>query len=207
VRRLRINDSCWGVCPLLGESLFVWVQGCPRRCPGCLNDSALDFNGPAQEIAPEELALEWVSRRGGLVLSGGEPFSQAGGLAQLCRKIREIDSHARILTYTGYVLEELLREPREDWMALLKATDVLVDGPFLSNRRSDAMLFGSDNQRVFFLSDRVPRGRLNQPAGGHIHLSVAPSRQLRVVGTGSARVDVHDLMGRFRKEGLVLEEQ
>ena len=43
--------------------------------------------------------------------------------------------------YTGFTLEELLRENRADRMRLLSAVDVLVDGPFRSHERSLDLLY------------------------------------------------------------------
>lgn len=57
-----------------------------------------------------------------------------------------------VWTYTGYTYEALRAEDRPDFRALLSATDVLVDGPFLVARKSYAALFrGSDNQRLIDL--------------------------------------------------------
>ena len=53
------------------------------------------------------------------------------------------------MAWTGCTLEALLRAERPDWAALLRALDVLVDGPFIQARRSLALAWrGSDNQRV-----------------------------------------------------------
>ena len=95
----------------------------------------------------------------GLTLSGGDPFFQAEECAALAReaKARGLD----VWTYTGYTYEALRAEDRPDFRALLSATDVLVDGPFLVARKSYAALFrGSDNQRLIDLGRTRASGRM-----------------------------------------------
>ena len=117
---LRIHGFWYGRCPLLGPSLHVWVQGCSRRCPGCFNADMLDENGPALEVTPDEVVSRWQRERGGLVLSGGEPFAQAAGLASVCRGVREIEREAPVLAYTGYRLEELVGAGCQEWLDLMR---------------------------------------------------------------------------------------
>src|ERR1017187_9060501 len=102
MEKLRIYDYWSGVFPVLGPSLYVWVQGCPRRCPECFNEAALEWDGARFVRTPQEMCSLWQESKGGLVLSGGEPFSQAGGLAELCQWVRQRAPATPILTYTGY---------------------------------------------------------------------------------------------------------
>jgi len=202
---LRIHDLWVGWCPLLGPSLYVWVQGCPRRCPGCANQGALDEDGPARLMTPEEIAAEWRKSAGGVVLSGGEPMSQAVGLAALCRLVRQGASDTPVLLYTGYTLTEILARKDPAWLALLQATDVLVDGPFVREQVGDFPLAGSDNQRVYFLSRRVPEERLRRLPRAHVQVALDEGGRLRMVGTGVPGLDMGRLVGCLRAYGLVLE--
>lgn len=203
---LRIHDLWFGECPLLGPSLYVWVQGCPRRCRGCFNQSALDREGPARVVTPEEVAAEWMAVDGaGLVLSGGEPFSQAAALARVCRVARAVHPETPVLTYTGYEIGEILTAGRRDWLDLLSDTDVLVDGPFVEQRQTDHPLVGSDNQHVFFFSQRVSPVRLNGLTRSRIQVTIDQGRQLRIVGTGTRDLSLCALVDRLRTQGLVIE--
>ena len=66
-----------------------------------------------------------------------------------------------VWTYTGWTYEQLLTEGDPDRLALLDATDVLVDGPFVAARKSYAALFrGSDNQRLIDLRKTEREGRV-----------------------------------------------
>jgi anaerobic ribonucleoside-triphosphate reductase activating protein len=83
----------------------------------------------------------------GITLSGGDPFLQAADCAALAGS-----AHAHgldVWTYTGYTWETILAAHDPAWEALLAATDVLVDGPFVLAQKSYAALFrGSSNQRL-----------------------------------------------------------
>ena len=143
-----------------GLSLTVFTQGCPHRCPGCQNPETHDPSG-GREVSVAELAAELDKNPllQGLTLSGGDPFFQAEECAALAReaKARGLD----VWTYTGYTYEALRAEDRPDFRALLSATDVLVDGPFLVARKSYAALFrGSDNQRLIDLGRTRASGRM-----------------------------------------------
>ena len=131
-----------------GLRLAVFVQGCPHGCPGCHNPEAQPFEGGWTIRSGEVLArLTANPLLDGLSLSGGEPFWQAAALAPLAAAARARGYH--VMAWTGCTLEALLRAGRPDWEALLRALDVLVDGPFIQARRSLALAWrGSDNQRV-----------------------------------------------------------
>ena len=63
--------------------------------------------------------------------------------------------------YTGFTLEKLLEERREDRMRLLECVDVLVDGPYLSHERSLDLLYrGSKNQRLIDMPAALKAGRV-----------------------------------------------
>ena len=54
--------------------------------------------------------------------------------------------------YTGFTLENLLKENRADRMKLLSVLDVLVDGPFVQAHHDITLRFrGSSNQRIIDL--------------------------------------------------------
>ena len=134
-----------------GLRFVVFTQGCPHHCPGCHNSATWNPEGGYTTSAAE--VLEEIRRRrdwlDGVTLSGGEPFRQAGALAELARECRALG--LPVITYTGYTWEQLvdpLRRPA-DADRLLRELDLLVDGPFLLARKSLTLRFrGSANQRV-----------------------------------------------------------
>ena len=91
---------------------------------------------------------------------------QPEGFAEVAKEIKQ-RSQKNIWCYTGYLFEELLRNPRQ--RALLDFIDVLVDGRFELSLRDEALLFrGSSNQRLIDVpaSLRVGRTILLQIASG-----------------------------------------
>lgn len=143
-----VNDSITDG-PGLRYTLFV--QGCPHHCPGCHNPQTHPFEGgslrEAQEIAEEILKNPMLS---GLTLSGGEPFCQAEALIPLCNMVKQ--GGLDIAIYSGYTFEQLLEMDASGVQELLALCDVLIDGPFLLEQRSLALLFrGSENQRILNL--------------------------------------------------------
>lgn len=142
-----------------GLRFTVFTQGCPHRCPGCHNPDTHDPAG-GREAAVAELAEPMLANplTGGLTLSGGEPFLQAAECAQLALLARK--KGLDVWAYTGYTYEYLLEEGNPDRLALLRAVDVLVDGPFLLAEKSYAARFrGSANQRLIDVSKSLEAGR------------------------------------------------
>lgn len=140
---------------LLGPGLrgVVLVQGCRRRCPGCIAEDWLPFK-PAHLVRPEEvvdLLLRDV-QMSGLTFSGGEPMLQAAGLAELVRLVRQ-QRGVNVICFSGYRLEQLRRQPPGPGVAdLLGVIDVLIDGPYRHELDDDKGLRGSSNQRIHFLT-------------------------------------------------------
>ncbi|MBF0584606.1 MAG: radical SAM protein [Magnetococcales bacterium] len=134
----------------------VWVQGCSHRCLGCFTPDALSYYAGYQ-VAHDVLArrILAVPEIEGITLSGGEPFSQARGLAELIQGLRE-KRDLGVILYTGFREEELRRMGRRSSgvMALLERVDLLVDGPYRAEQDDGLALRGSSNQRILALSPR-----------------------------------------------------
>jgi anaerobic ribonucleoside-triphosphate reductase activating protein len=105
---------------------------------------------PEQVI--EHLDLDGIS---GLTFSGGEPMSQASGLAALARLARR-KKDISLICFTGYRYEQLLKKPPNPGVStLLAEVDVLIDGPFVQSLNDSIGLRGSSNQRVIQLTSRL----------------------------------------------------
>lgn len=143
-----------------GTRAVLWVQGCPHRCRGCFNELFQPFS-PATFIAVDELAemILALPEIDGVTFSGGEPFSQAGPLAQLAGRLHS--SGLSVMTYSGYTVKQLAEGDDPAWPALLAGTDLLIAGPYVAERARSDLLKGSANQEV------IPLGaRLRLPGGG-----------------------------------------
>ncbi len=138
-----------------GVRFAVWFQGCPLRCPGCCNPEFLPFVGGESVPIPELVArLDAVRDRvEGVTLLGGEPFAHATVGAALAAAAR--DRGLSVMVFTGHTLSQLRGRPESEVAALLAATDLLVDGPYLRDRPDVSRRWvGSTNQEVHFLTDR-----------------------------------------------------
>lgn len=149
-----------------GIRVTLWVAGCKHHCEGCHNAWTWDFNqGKELKENVQEISdklTEWLSRDyvEGLTISGGDPLCQdAEGLYNISELILwcHEECHKNVWLYTGYVYEDLLKEiednPNTDRSKALKlilnSVDVLVDGPFIKEKRSYNCPFrGSSNQRI-----------------------------------------------------------
>lgn len=137
-----------------GLRYAVFVQGCSHACPGCHNpESQPHEGGVVRSIASVVTEIQANGLVKGVTLSGGEPFEQAASSAELARRLKELGYG--VWTYTGYQYEDLLARAEQDGAvsALLDATDVLVDGPYVVSLRSLGLRWcGSSNQRLIDVS-------------------------------------------------------
>mgnify|MGYP001101083694 FL=1 len=97
----------------------------------------------------------------GITYLGGEPFDPRNqeGLLLLSRKIREQLPEKSIWAFTGYVYDRNLPRVAGVTDALLAELDVLVDGPFIAERKNLSLRFrGSENQRLIDMPQTLKTG-------------------------------------------------
>lgn len=141
-----------------GFRYTVFTQGCSHHCPGCHNPETHDFAG-GRTVDTDAIVAQMRANSllDGLTLSGGDPMEQPAPCAELARQAHALGLN--VWCYTGYTLEQLLQEADPDRMALLRETDVLVDGPFLLAQRSLELKYcGSRNQRLIDVKKTLAAG-------------------------------------------------
>lgn len=143
-----------------GLRFTVFAQGCPHHCPGCHNPSTHDpmggYEEDAQAIIAKMLRNPLLS---GVTLSGGEPFMQSVACLEIAKAAHE--ANLNVWAYTGYTWEYLMQENDHDRMALLREVDVLVDGPYIADKRSLELDFcGSSNQRLIDVQQSLLQGKV-----------------------------------------------
>ena len=152
-----VNDS---IVDGPGFRFTVFTQGCPHHCPGCHNPNTHDPSG-GREADTQDIIQEMKKNPllSGLTLSGGEPLMQSAACLELARAAHE--SGLSVWAYTGFTWEHLMAEQDGERMALLQEVDVLVDGPFLLERRSLELEFcGSSNQRLIDVTASLKSGQV-----------------------------------------------
>jgi anaerobic ribonucleoside-triphosphate reductase activating protein len=132
-----------------GRRLGVWFQGCSIRCEGCINRDTWEFSGGGEVSVVELVAgiASQLSACDGVTISGGEPLDQAIGMREFIRQIRD-QLAGDILIFSGYSKEWI--DENQPW--IFDAVDVLITDPYDAKAGQTKVLRGSDNQRIFLLS-------------------------------------------------------
>ncbi|MFN4243047.1 MAG: 4Fe-4S single cluster domain-containing protein [Tepidisphaerales bacterium] len=162
-----------------GERFVLWVQGCPLHCPGCWNPDTWSF-APRKVVSVAELLEHVLAVRpiDGVTFTGGEPFAQAGPLADLAESLRGHD--LSLMAFTGYELHELTHP---DQQRLLAQLDIVVTGRFVRELQADGLLWrGSSNQRVHYLTPRHARREVEVGGEPTAELIIDRSGRVSVVG-------------------------
>ncbi len=148
----------------------LFVSGCRNHCKGCFQPETWNFHfgQPFDEKTCEEildsLKEEYVS---GLTLLGGDPFEPENqeALLPLLKELRARYGHSKdIWAFTGYIYEEDLLPGMRRYLpgitdAMLRETDVLVDGPFILEKKNISLQFrGSENQRLLDMPATLAAG-------------------------------------------------
>lgn len=168
-----------------GKRACLWVQGCSIRCKGCAVPWTWDKN-KGEEKTVQELFIEIEKSKRengieGVTFLGGEPFDQALPLAKLASMVKEIG--LTVMTFTGYLYEDIVSSNNKEQIELLKVTDLLIDGSFVKEKIDlSRPWIGSSNQRYHFLTSRYEHLR--------DQLSTIPNRiEVRLSPDGSISVN------------------
>ena len=153
-----------------GVRVTLFVSGCTNHCKGCFQPETWDFcyGKPYTEETEKEIldALnnDYIQ---GLTLLGGEPFEPDNQqvLVTLLRKVKETYPDKDIWSYTGFVYDKDLvpggRRYTEVTDEMLSMIDVLVDGPFVEEKKNISLSYrGSENQRVINLKKSLQEGKV-----------------------------------------------
>jgi len=147
-----------------GIRVVIFVQGCDLGCPECHNPDSHLRSGGREHTVREVMRMMKKPGPGrkmvrGVTFSGGEPFLQAGDLAQIAYEAKRIGWD--VTTFTGFTYEELKAREDADIHALLELTDYLIDGPYLKEERDlDLKFRGSANQRLIDMNATRKHERL-----------------------------------------------
>jgi len=139
-----------------GNRAVLWVMGCNQRCRGCISpewQSHEPVHWVNVKTLSQELLIDNPAVRG-ISISGGEPMLQSKSTTAMLRYARQYRDFD-VLVYSGYTLDQLLVSSLPGVQDFLDEIDVLIDGPYRQELAVNGQLFGSSNQRIHFLSDRI----------------------------------------------------
>jgi anaerobic ribonucleoside-triphosphate reductase activating protein len=144
-----------------GLRYVIFTQGCPHQCPHCHNPETWDIDAGKEYSARQVIRLlkQQKKTKQGVTFSGGEPFLQAAGLAEVALAARQMGWD--VVTYTGFTYEELIEDANGGVKALLSASDILIDGKYVHELRDIGLTFrGSSNQRIIDLAKTREKGQI-----------------------------------------------
>ena len=153
--------------PCVRISLFV--SGCTHHCKGCFNEVAWDFDYGepfTQQTIRTILDMMKPGYIKGLTLLGGEPFEpeNQGPIVELLRQVKKAYPQKSIWAFSGYLYEKITSHTLGDWAVtqeFLSYLDVLVDGPFVEEKKNLALRFrGSENQRLIDMPATLASGKI-----------------------------------------------
>lgn len=136
-----------------GNRIGIWFNGCTHRCPGCSNPELWEQQERYKTTI--EILMNLISQIcsthpvDGFTLTGGDPFLQPQALKQLLPELQKISND--ILVYTGFEYDEV----QNSYPELVSRIGVLIDGKYVQERNTGAILRGSDNQKIIILDNRL----------------------------------------------------
>lgn len=152
-----------------GVRISLFVSGCTHHCKGCFNEVAWDFDYGepfTQQTVRTILDMMKPGYIKGLTLLGGEPFEpqNQGPIVELLRQVKKTYPQKSIWAFSGYLYEKIASHTLGDWAVtqeFLSYLDVLVDGPFVEEKKNLALRFrGSENQRLIDMPATLASGKI-----------------------------------------------
>ena len=137
-----------------GVRVSLFVSGCTNNCKGCFNKEAQDFDyGQKFTDKEKQKIFEYLEKSyvKGLSILGGEPFELQNQetVLNLILEVKEKFPDKDIWIYSGSTIEQLIERHNEITDKLLKNIDILVDGPFIEDKKTLGLKFrGSSNQKI-----------------------------------------------------------
>jgi len=148
-----------------GVRVSLFVSGCTHHCKGCFNEVAWDFDYGqpfTQEVIDQILGMLKPTYIQGLTLLGGEPFEpeNQGAVVELLRQVKKAYPGKSIWAFSGYLFDrDIISGRLGDTREYLSYLDVLVDGPFIEEKKNLSLKFrGSENQRLLDMKKTLACG-------------------------------------------------
>lgn len=136
-------------------AVVLSVQGCPLQCKGCNKSETWDFS-KGHEV-PQDIRgkiIKLISADGILrdfIVSGGQPLCEENldFVLNIVRSVRIAYPSIKILIWTGYTYQELIKKEDTRILQLFKNINVLIDGRYDENLKDNSFqLRSSSNQNI-----------------------------------------------------------
>ncbi|MGL5751377.1 MAG: anaerobic ribonucleoside-triphosphate reductase activating protein [Paraclostridium sp.] len=134
-----------------GCRVVLWVSGCDLNCDGCHNDEYKSFSC-GEKFTEDDLRYidSLISNKyiSGLSILGGEPLHKNNifDVVKVCDYIKNKHPEKDIWLWTGYKIEKL---------PIIPNVDIIIDGRYDKNLPTKKKWRGSDNQRMFKVSNEL----------------------------------------------------
>lgn len=176
-----------------GRRFALWMQGCERRCPGCINPQGQPVGQGGTYYSVAQMAEQIINAAPGLngiTVSGGEPLLQAKPLMRLLTAVRS-ETALDVMLYTGDTLAQVYERLGEEAERFLSLVDILVDGSYVQEENHNEMYRGSANQKIWFLSEKYRpfAARIEQGHNRSIEWHGSPDGSLWMAGIPPAGFD------------------
>ena len=155
---MNIRGYCLSKVNGPGNRFVLWTQGCSKGCKNCFNPETWSTD-LYKELSPRQI-FELIKNFEveGVTISGGDPLEQEDDLLELLFLLKEIKLRKGIILFTGFSRNEIRENPiREKCLSYI---DVLIDGRYEEELKTDSSLRGSSNQEFYFFSDKISREEL-----------------------------------------------
>ena len=155
---MNIRGYCLSKVNGPGNRFVLWTQGCLKGCKNCFNPETWSTD-LYKELSPRQI-FELIKNFEveGVTISGGDPLEQEDDLLELLFLLKEIKLRKGIILFTGFSRNEIRENPiREKCLSYI---DVLIDGRYEEELKTDSSLRGSSNQEFYFFSDKISREEL-----------------------------------------------
>lgn len=153
-----------------GVRVSLFVSGCTHHCKGCFNEVAWDFQYGepfTQETVNSILKMLSPSHIKGLTILGGEPFEPENqpAVLELLRQVKKEFPDKSVWAFSGYLMDRDILSgrlgPWEITREYLSYLDVLVDGPFILEKKDLSLRFrGSSNQRLIDVQETLKKNAI-----------------------------------------------
>ena len=155
---MNIRGYCLSKVNGPGKRFVLWTQGCSKGCKNCFNPETWSTD-LYKELSPTQI-FELIKNFEveGVTISGGDPLEQEDDLLELLFLLKEIKLRKGIILFTGFSRNEIRENPIRE--KCLNYIDVLIDGRYEEELKTDSSLRGSSNQEFYFFSDKISREEL-----------------------------------------------